>query len=273
MKLSRKLLPALAMLIVSAVLLTTSSFAWFALNTNATAQNMTVKLNTDNQYLLVYGWKSTDTAIKNSAVQTSSQTTATGEIMNGADTLKPVAHSTILTVSSAEVEKTSNWFTAVGTSVSDGTASGSSTTFLESSQASLNSYVAKYTYSVAMAAGSDDGGELTVSGLTVTVAPNQDSAKTKVQPVSVILVCGSNLVEYKYNATETAGWKVVGTGSKLADSVGSTAAEDALRIDVYIYYDGANTVVTTNNQPNLANAIVSFTLNVGDTPAVAETNE
>lgn len=46
MKNTRKLIPALAMLIVSAVLLSTASFAWFTTNSNVKASSMEVKATT-----------------------------------------------------------------------------------------------------------------------------------------------------------------------------------------------------------------------------------
>ena len=45
MKLSRKLLPAIAMLLVSAVMMSTASFAWFSTNSTATANGMTVSVS------------------------------------------------------------------------------------------------------------------------------------------------------------------------------------------------------------------------------------
>ncbi|MBO7761306.1 MAG: hypothetical protein J6T24_00755 [Clostridia bacterium] len=43
MKLSRKLVPAIAMLLVSAVMLSTASFAWFSMNTTVDVKNMKVQ--------------------------------------------------------------------------------------------------------------------------------------------------------------------------------------------------------------------------------------
>ena len=43
MKLSRKLVPAIAMLLVSAVMLSTASFAWFSMNTTVSATGVQVQ--------------------------------------------------------------------------------------------------------------------------------------------------------------------------------------------------------------------------------------
>lgn len=53
MKLSRKLIPAFAMLLVSAIMLTTASYAWFSLNTEVKVNGMTVKTSASDSVLIV----------------------------------------------------------------------------------------------------------------------------------------------------------------------------------------------------------------------------
>ena len=53
MKMTRKLIPAFVMLIVSAIMLSTASFAWFANSTTVTASGMTVKANTNVKFLQI----------------------------------------------------------------------------------------------------------------------------------------------------------------------------------------------------------------------------
>ena len=52
MKLSRKLLPAIAMLLVSAVMMSTASFAWFSVNTTAEANGMSVTVASAKNILI-----------------------------------------------------------------------------------------------------------------------------------------------------------------------------------------------------------------------------
>ena len=52
MKLSRKLIPAFAMLLISAVLMSTASFAWFSTNTQATAEGMSVTVASARNILI-----------------------------------------------------------------------------------------------------------------------------------------------------------------------------------------------------------------------------
>lgn len=53
MKTTRKLLPAVVMLLVSAIMLTTASYAWFASNADVTASDMHVKVKANTQFLQI----------------------------------------------------------------------------------------------------------------------------------------------------------------------------------------------------------------------------
>ena len=53
MKKMRRLIPAIAMLLVSAVMLSTASFAWFSMSSEAKAEGMTVKATADSSLLIV----------------------------------------------------------------------------------------------------------------------------------------------------------------------------------------------------------------------------
>ena len=57
----KKLIPALCMLLVAAVLMGTSTFAWFSMNDQVTATGMQVVVKSDNTYLLI-GTGDNDTA-------------------------------------------------------------------------------------------------------------------------------------------------------------------------------------------------------------------
>ena len=66
---AKKLIPALSMLLVSAVLLGTSTYAWFSMNTTVTATGMTIKAVSDDTYLLI-----SDTATTAAGIQTQNDT-------------------------------------------------------------------------------------------------------------------------------------------------------------------------------------------------------
>ena len=51
MKMTRKLFPALIMLLVSAIMLSTASYAWFASNSTVSASNLKVKVKSNSRFL------------------------------------------------------------------------------------------------------------------------------------------------------------------------------------------------------------------------------
>ena len=53
MKLTKKLLPAIGMLMLSTAMMVTSSFAWFSMNTEVVAQNMQVTAKAEQVYLQI----------------------------------------------------------------------------------------------------------------------------------------------------------------------------------------------------------------------------
>ena len=49
----KKIIPALCMLLISAVLMGTSTYAWFSMNTQVSATGMKVTANSDATYLVI----------------------------------------------------------------------------------------------------------------------------------------------------------------------------------------------------------------------------
>ncbi len=80
MKNTRKLIPALAMLLVSAILMSSSSFAWFSMNDSVTATGMAIKATTEGSIVI-----SNDVAVG---------TDTTVVINTGVNTLVPMTYTT-----------------------------------------------------------------------------------------------------------------------------------------------------------------------------------
>ncbi len=94
MKKMRKIIPALAMLLISAVMMSTASFAWFSMNTNVTASGMSVKAKSDGglaiaSYTGTVG--STATAPVATAFSTSANAADDGNWLNGTGDLFPTS--------------------------------------------------------------------------------------------------------------------------------------------------------------------------------------
>ena len=53
MKATRKLIPAIAMLLISAVMMSTATFAWFSTNTSVTAGGMAIQAKSETIFLQI----------------------------------------------------------------------------------------------------------------------------------------------------------------------------------------------------------------------------
>ena len=80
----KKIIPALCMLLISAVLMGTSTYAWFSMNTTVSATGMQVTANSDSKFLLISKENS-----EISAIRTEGKTTVA--LMDGEKALYPVA--------------------------------------------------------------------------------------------------------------------------------------------------------------------------------------
>lgn len=223
MKLTRKLIPAMIMLLVSAVLMSTASFAWFAMRDEVTATGMNVTATADAIFLEIKGTE--DDAFS-----------ATGtNALN--ESLKPVAHKTEgFTVGSLSTP--GDWYVQY----SDDPGDPDSNLTAQQSLTNLTGYVASTTYSVQLNEDYlDDGYDLYVSSMTI---PANSGIK--------VIVAGANGFQ-EFSAPETEG-AVVNTfdASKILSNTVSTSAQT---ITVYIYIDGNDENVFSNNVAELTGAV------------------
>ena len=90
MKLSRKLIPAFAMLLVSAIMLTTASYAWFSINTEVKVDGMSVKTTASDSVLIV-GSALDATAKADDATFTTDLTQTVSGLLNPVSTVNGTA--------------------------------------------------------------------------------------------------------------------------------------------------------------------------------------
>ncbi len=241
MKTSKKIIPALVMLLVSAVMMATASFAWFAMNQSVDANGMSVNIKSDSIYLLISSDKTTVEEI-----QTQNQTVASGVTTDSLD-LYPTAHKADATA--AEIATVGNWYTKAADSVSS-----SASTKAEVPLTTFENYVVRYNYYLTLAEGSNDATNLKITEFTI--AASGDSAATgdalTVAPVRAILVCGTKVIELN-SLTDVAA----------LDPLAATVTDDAVTtVTVYLYYDGNDAAVYTNNIINLEDVDFDFKLGV-----------
>ena len=242
MKKMRKLLPALAMLLVSAVMMSTASYAWFAMNNTVSASGMLVKAKSDQTYLLI-----SETPAAEGADEKTHAAAIQTQAITSIETVSTTGKNLEVYPAALKAGSTNRgnivFYTAVGTDFDDATAVESSKTDIASS--ALSKYVVKYTLYLTVADDAVSAENLKISGVTI----EGDSA------VSVVVATDDAIVEIKETTGEDYTSAVISGSKKITD-------ESVYVVDVYVFYDGNETTVTTENANNLADTTVSISFSV-----------
>ena len=101
---------------------------------------------------------------------------------------------------------------------------------------------------------------LRVDSVTIADASNADG--TKLNPVRVVVACGNQMEEFSLT-------KLQGTVDLTGDS--DLTAAEALEVILYVYYDGNDSTVTTNDVAAISSANIEFKL-VAENAAPADSN-
>ncbi|HHT67538.1 MAG TPA: hypothetical protein GX010_04925 [Erysipelotrichaceae bacterium] len=255
MKKTKIVIPALGLLLLSTAASVTGTVAWFAMNSQVTATGMKVTAKSDSTFLVISS--------------TSSLGSATSLDLSGVQgTLLPVSYTTSAIGSEVEAN---NWYKAVGTSTTDGSAAAGTTAQLTITEdANLGSVSGKhyYVYSsfyVGLAAGSsavetNKGIQADVK-FTATAGSNLNKCLT-----TKIVYGGGNpssaptTQTYVFNDAGTAAVTKYSTALQADDLITTTATP----VKVYIYFDGNNVNCTTANAINLNGITVDITFTVNE---------
>lgn len=243
MKKFRKLIPALCMLLVSALFVGTSTYAWFSMNTTVTATNMQVTAKSDTVFLQIKGQG--DTAYS-----------ATGKADNMSDVaLYPVSHAKktigdatfgVDAIDKANLENVNSWWYGYSATSGSSTLVDKTASKVAADQL-LGKYVVKKTFDVNItsSSGLETASDLKISSVTFGAGNDQIN-----NGVRVIIAGENGLVEF--NATDTDGADTV-----IAHSIPKDAA--STQVTVYIFIDGEDTTTMTDNAQKLFGSI-EFTL-------------
>ena len=279
----KKLIPALCMLLVAAALLGTSTFAWFSMNREVQATGMQISANSDSVYLLI-GSGDADTY---GEIQTAGTTTTALTVDANAAKVLPSAHVTIANTAAAtatnvthltgyqhktETETkisvsdyedlddsakqdyeeirtgaSTNWYYKIA-DATNASASTKDPSYLTS----LNGYVIHKTCYVTLAKGSNTASNLVVSNMTIASNGTSSADGKTFAPVRVLVTTDSAAIEL--NPTKLSD------NTPLAATVTDSAV---VQVDIFIYYDGADEAVFTENIAKLDGASINLTFSVG----------
>ncbi len=256
----KKLIPAAGMLLLSTAMLATSTYAWFSMNKQVTATGMQITAKSDSTYLLI-NTGDNDTAAEiqtagtitipltvsaeQSVVLPSSPALTEAEVGYLTTSGKTVSGATITTAgvlvdNAAKTAAVTNWFTANALTVN----AAAINTETARQLTSFTGYVIHKTCYITVAAGSNNANNLSVTGTFTQKTDGTD-----------ITACKAVVV------TDDGGFAVLSSTNATADIKGTNTAitDTTVRtVDIYIYYDGDETPVYTNNMANLKGADIQF---------------
>lgn len=249
MKMSKKILPALAMLIVSAVMLSTASFAWFAIGSQVTVDGMTVGVKSDSAFLVIGKTDDTITAADYNVTGVTFAPTRT-ELVPVALKSNALTDKTGQELRDAAGAK-SSWYYEVGSA--NDTHTGTGEVAIPANK-DLNVYVVKYTVQVAVASLT----EVTMKDLKATVTLDGGAGCEAVS----VLVVGPDGYENLSNGEQ--GMSMSFTGNVALDK---EIDNNPVPIDIYIYYYGGHKSITNNNlfADNIKDATVTVSFSAGAT--------
>lgn len=234
----KKIIPALCMLLISAVLMGTSTYAWFSMNTQVSVKGMKVTANSTNLFL----------QISSSATFTDPATSVDYQETEGTK-LKPATP--VLAAENASIEK---WQTATSNNPGDAL-SGADKTIADIVSGSLNEYVYSKELHFRIAPNSTaTATNLVIAGVTMD-GGNNSKVLNKALRVAVAGADGVQVWTYANGTwTKDAG--------KSATAILATVTTTDATATLYIWFDGTDENCTTNNAANLDTLTFTVTFSV-----------
>lgn len=236
MKKFRKLIPALCLLLLSAVLLGGTTFAWFSMNNKVTANGMEVTAKSNTQFLVISANDTLGTE-RNATVTTHTGGVETGKVY-------PCARATEEDNPVTGI-KQGDWYTANSSALDKAGAIGSDEfkNAKKIADGDLSKYQITYTFYIGMAAGSDSyTGKITFASLSTSTAFAKGAR--------ALIKIGATEVGTLDSATKaTDKTETVTTASDVTLTTTATA------VTVILYIDGNDSSVYSNNVNELTGKI------------------
>ncbi|MBO7519656.1 MAG: hypothetical protein J6T73_02660, partial [Clostridia bacterium] len=300
----KKLIPALAMLLVSAILLGTSTYAWFSMNTVVSATNMQVKAIADQGILINEvataadtNWDEAATANQTTALPLRATSTANTVTWYTANSKKSssAADATANTPSTDLVNGyTTLSATASTTAAVAGTNAARDIYYVDADGNSAyddgEAYYVRYTYYIKSSADqitplslADGAQNLRIKAVTAEPATNNSADIDAALRVAVVLggkayifapVTGAD-TSYYVNAGATATTALTAGDQATALTSIPAKTSDGTAVYVYIYFEGEDNHLKTDNVVNSLDNIdvtVQFELYTNNTGAALTDN-
>jgi len=235
--LKTQLLAAIAMVLVASIALGSSTYAWFASNTKVDATGMQVTAQSTQAFLLISNAKSTAEEI-----QTENKTSVELTVTADEAKLMPAAHETITKAAEAAVDQ-NKWYTGFSADPTKVEMNAGTKQTLTA----FTGYVIHKQVWVTVAKNSTPVKDLSVSATIGNMA-------TGTITQAKVLVASSDAAAELSSATTAPTTKLTGATTTITDST-------VVALDIYIYIDGNDSAVFTNNFNSLDTATISLSFN------------
>ena len=229
-------------LLVSLIMLVTSSYAWFSMNRLVTATGLEVTVDSNSVYLLI------GTVNDINTIQTAGTTTVDFGMTTAQSKVFPAAHETIANATAALTP--ANWYYQIA-DVPSASASTKAKNYLTNEN--FDKYVIHKVCYITVTPGSNPAENLVVDGVTITSNSTATGAAnaTTIAPAKIVIASSTAVVELDSVTTSST--------TVLAATI---TDQTLVKIDVFLYYDGNNISVYTNNIANLDGAVVDISFAV-----------
>ena len=258
------------MVCVAAIALGSSTYAWFVSNNTVKATTTTISAQSNAAFMYIRdeNEKSTNLTADTSSVNSTA--------------LYP-AHWVTVAENSAESgnytgKDAGKFYTAYGTTATDATMAANTLKIVEASAESTtkgspaDAVTAQYAVKNTFYVGSKGTtlSNLVVAGASFTDGEGNVSTSEKAaldNALRILVTCGDNWV--LCDKSSILASNADNTTYKLADTVSATET----KVEVYVFYDGDDSQVFTNNLPDLKKASKRITVQFNATPTTTQTGD
>ena len=242
----KTILPALAMLIVAAVMLSTASYAWFAMSKSVSVDNVNVSIKSDSSFLMISTENNLTKIREDKAINIPVNNDPKADLL-------PIAYDESKNTGDllAQFANPTTWYHQVADTAASSASTGDKT-YLTAGDTFAH-YVFSGTYYLAVAEGSNP-----MENLRAKVSIKSGDA-TGDEAIKVLIVTSANKTVLNTVSTyATDGFDTVDLGDVPNDAT--------VQVDVYIFYDGNHTTVNTNGIASITDSTitVSFTADVSN---------
>ena len=231
----KRLIPALCMLLVSAVLMGTSTFAWFSMNREVSASNLSITAKADNPYLLI------------STTQGGTFTKNADKVV-AAEELKLVTPTNLTGDPKFSDADSVTWGTATSTDPAQVQAENDLTAV---TAADLDKYVLTDERWFKVEENTSNGTNLKLTKATFTTGTNHIATSGR-----VLLVSETG----KYQLVKVVNGEVTATEGDA--QLLETVTTNPQKVTIFFYFDGKDDAAFTENATDLSAINAAFTFNI-----------